>query len=55
MKKVINFLLLNFLFSVSIMAQCFDPDPIIWLDTWASCEKKPKSKTGIWKHPLDTI
>ncbi|MEO1261690.1 MAG: T9SS type A sorting domain-containing protein [Bacteroidota bacterium] len=45
MKRIIYFLLFNFLFSFSLTAQCFDADANIWLDTWASCEESPNPKS----------
>ena len=45
MKHTIYFLLLNFLFSIPLSAQCFDPDASIWLNTWASCEESPSPKS----------
>lgn len=44
-RKIYSTLFVFIVISQMGMAQCFEPDASIWLDTWASCEESPNPKT----------
>lgn len=44
MKSLYSIIFINLLFTCNLMAQCFDADESIWLDTWASCQSNPNPK-----------
>lgn len=48
MKQSIYIILFHLLSNTILVAQCFEPDASIWLDTWVSCEtsSNPKSEYG---------